>query len=136
MTTFLHYFCYIFHTHCFLVNILLYVVIISMCISCIKWKGRLKQIFKASVNFLLIHSLLFCFLILILMILNFIKCKMAVAEKFMIFNLCRPLFQICDNRKEWPPPLSFLTYNWFMRNLQTTHGAIRSPQDSAWNSDP
>ena len=131
MTTFLHYFCYIFHTHCFLVNILLYVVIISMCISCIKWKGRLKQIFKASVNFLLIHSLLFCFLILILMILNFIKCKMAVAEKFMIFNLCRPLFKIWVHRQVWPPPLFFFIYSWFTCNLETTYGAILTSQISA-----
>ena len=40
MTTFLHYFCYIFHTHCFLVNILLYVVIISMCIFLYKMKRK------------------------------------------------------------------------------------------------
>ena len=74
----LHYICYIFHSHCFLVKILLYIVITSVYISCIKWKGRLKQ-FKVSTNFLLFYSFLF----------------------------------------------------YFIRNLQTTHEAIWSEQNSA-----
>ena len=128
MTVFnlLHYICYTFHSHCFLVNILLYVVIASACISCIKWKGRPKQRFKVSANFLLFHSLLFCLLILILLTLEmkFDKCKtVLVAETFAIFNLCRPIYQICDNRKVWPLPLSFLHYNRVVRNLQTTQNS-------------
>ena len=49
----------------------------------------------------------------------------AVDEKFTVFNFCPSLFQICDNRKAWPPPASAFQNNWFIRNLQTTHGAIR-----------
>ena len=128
MTVFnlLHYICYTFHSHCFLVNILLYAVIVSACISCIKWKGRPKQRFKVSAIFLLFHSLLFCLLILILLTLEmkFDKCKtVLVAETFAIFNLCRPIYQICDNRKVRPLPLSFLHYNWLVRNLQTTQNS-------------
>ena len=125
----LHYICCIFHSHYFLVNILLYIVIAFVYISCIKWKGGPKQSLKVSTNFLLFCSLLFCFLILILLNLEikFYKFKIAVVDKkFTVFNFCRPLFQLCDNRKAVPPPASLLQYNWFISNLQTTHGAIWS----------
>ena len=131
MTAFnlLHYICYIFHSHCFLVNILLYIVITSVYISYIKWKGRLKQRFKVSTNILLLYSLLFSFFILILrnLEIKFQKFKIVtVEEKFTVFNFCRPVFQICDNTKAVVPLASFLQYHWFIRILQTAHEAIWS----------
>ena len=78
------------------------------------------------------YSLLFYFLILILLTLEieFQKCKIvALPEIFTIFNFFCPLFQISNYRNAWALTVSCLRYNGSLCNicyLQTTHKTLLS----------
>ena len=114
------YICHIFHSHCFLINISHYIVILTLYVL-YKMKRKAETKIQSKrwrfvvlwIIILLSYSYLADFLNEIL------KYKIvAVTEKFTIFKFCCFLFQIRGNRKAWLPPVSFLQYNWFIRNMQ------------------